>query len=153
MPVTRALTITFRNKTSEIVTPVDIHTIDGKRQVKTLGLWDTGATGSVITREIAEILNLKPIDRIKVKGVNSVVECNVYLLKLVLNNGDVTFDMEVTECEKITDNGVGMLIGMNVINLGDFAITNFNNETTFSFQIPPVETIDFVKKINYKKNK
>lgn len=36
-----------------------------------------------------------------------------------------------------------MLIGMNVIVLGDFAISTFNGKTSFSFRIPSKGLIDF----------
>ena len=38
-----------------------------------------------------------------------------------------------------------MLIGMDIINLGDFAITNKNGNTKFTFEIPSSRDIDFVK--------
>jgi len=41
--------------------------------------------------------------------------------------------------------GMDVLIGMDIITLGDFAITNENNKTTFSFRIPSLHTIDYVK--------
>ena len=37
------------------------------------------------------------------------------------------------------------LIGMDIITLGDFSVTNVDNATTFSFRYPSCETIDYVK--------
>ena len=37
-----------------------------------------------------------------------------------------------------------MLIGMDIINQGDFAVTNSNGKTKFSFRIPSQADIDFV---------
>lgn len=37
------------------------------------------------------------------------------------------------------------------VTKGDFAITNVDGKTTFSFQIPSTETIDFVK--NHSSNR
>jgi len=34
---------------------------------------------------------------------------------------------------------------MDIIRLGEFAITNNNNETKFSFGYPSIHNIDFVK--------
>jgi hypothetical protein len=42
-------------------------------------------------------------------------------------------------------NGCDMLIGMDVINLGDFAVTNYNGRTMFSFRMPSADRIDFVR--------
>ena len=36
-----------------------------------------------------------------------------------------------------------VLIGMDIISQGDFAVTNFNQRTVFSFRVPSLETIDF----------
>ena len=44
---------------------------------------------------------------------------------------------------RLTD--TDMLIGMDVISLCDFAITNVGKETKFSFQIPSTVDIDFSK--------
>ena len=41
--------------------------------------------------------------------------------------------------------GYDMLIGMDVMNLGDFAVTNKDGRTVFSFRIPSCRCIDFVK--------
>lgn len=43
--------------------------------------------------------------------------------------------------------GIDMLIGMDIITLGDFALTHKNNGTVFSFQIPSTHEYDFVKQI------
>lgn len=40
-------------------------------------------------------------------------------------------------------NGADMLIGMDIIGLGDFAITHKNMGTVFSFQIPSTHEYDF----------
>ena len=64
----------------------------------------------------------------------------------MLLNGIHVYNLKVTE-GKLPD-GVDMLIGMDIINLGDFAITHKNGGTVFSFQIPSTRHYDFVKKIN-----
>jgi len=43
--------------------------------------------------------------------------------------------------------GIDILIGMDIINQGDFALTHPQNETWFSFQSPYHEEIDFTKKV------
>ena len=42
-------------------------------------------------------------------------------------------------------NGIDFLIGMDIITLGDFSVTNLNGKTTFSFRYPSCETINYVK--------
>jgi len=42
-----------------------------------------------------------------------------------------------------------MILGMDIISLGDFALSNGNNKTLLSFAFPPFqEKIDFSKKQN-----
>lgn len=42
-------------------------------------------------------------------------------------------------------NGIDLLLGMDIITLGDFSITNVNNRTVFSFRFPSIKKIDYVK--------
>jgi hypothetical protein len=39
----------------------------------------------------------------------------------------------------------GVLIGMSIINKGDFSISNYDNKTTLSFRIPSVKETDYTK--------
>ena len=41
---------------------------------------------------------------------------------------------------------VDVLIGMDVIGAGDFAITNYRHKTTLTFRVPSKEALDFTKK-------
>ena len=117
----------------------------GEKQTKVhqyVGLWDTGATSSVISNNIVEFLNLEPISKARVHDASGEKESNVYAIHLLLpNNIGVSF-LPVTVGVL---NGFDILIGMDVISQGDFAITNVEGETTFSFRIPSIKTIDYVK--------
>ena len=46
--------------------------------------------------------------------------------------------------------GFDVLIGMDIITKGDFAITNPDGTTKFSFRIPSQADIDFVRESNYQ---
>ena len=39
--------------------------------------------------------------------------------------------------------GFDILIGMDIINRGDFAVTNRNGKTMFSYRYPSMAAIDF----------
>ena len=65
-------------------------------------------------------------------------------------NNLIVQNVRVTECQDTTGK-FGLIIGMDIITLGDFAVTNANGNTTVSFRIPSVEAIDFVKEFNEKK--
>jgi predicted aspartyl protease len=132
---------------SSIITPVEITNIFNKNTLSTKGIWDTGATNSVVTKSTAEILKLTPISRAKVRGVHGDREVNVYYVNITLNNKNITIDTRVTECDELSaDNSVGMLIGMNIITMGDFTVTNLG-QTVMSFRVPSLQRIDFVSGI------
>ncbi|MDR1804161.1 MAG: hypothetical protein LBQ94_11210 [Treponema sp.] len=106
-------------------------------------LWDTGAGSSLIRPEVALKLNLKPVSKTLISTPSDKdVPSNVYLINIYLLNGARIVYIRV--CEGIPNN-CDMLIGMDVINLGDFAVTNFNGHTMFSFRIPSMIEIDFCK--------
>ena len=144
-----ALTYTSPNGIElSIITPVLIKNVLTRQTVKTTAIWDTGATGSVVTKEVARLLDLKPVSKTMVNGVHGSMESNVYNVNITLNNDQITQDALVTECVNLSDdNSIGMLIGMNIITLGDFCITNHNGRTTMTFRVPSLEKVDYVSEI------
>lgn len=107
-------------------------------------LWDTGATGSVISKNLAERIGLVPSGKSQVTGVNGTYESNKYIIDIYLPNQVRVQDVLVTESSCIPHD---LLIGMDIIRLGDFALTHSNGATIFSFQYPSTHQIDFVKEI------
>lgn len=104
-------------------------------------LWDTGASGTVISKEVAKKLGLKPIGKSKVFRANGESIVNVYAINLFLPNQVAFQFVKVTEGIL---SGFDLLIGMDIITLGDFSITNVGGNTTFSFRVPSVVEIDYV---------
>jgi len=140
-----ALTHAGKGIVNRLVTPVEITNVFTDQILQTKGLWDTGATGSAITKSMASALGLSLLGRRKVRGVHGVSEVNVYYVKITLNNKNISLNTKVTECNELSaDNSVGILIGMNVITMGDFVITNYKGDTTMSFRVPSLQKIDFV---------
>lgn len=68
---------------------------------------------------------------------------NVYLVAIFLPNKVAFTSVRVTEAPLPT--GTDVLIGMDMISQGDFAVTNFGGKTVFSFRIPSMQTIDYVQ--------
>ena len=68
------------------------------------------------------------------------IPSNLYQIDLYLPNEIYLNDLKVTEGELT---GCDMLIGMDIITKGDFAISNYNGKTTFTFRTPSLETLDF----------
>ena len=106
-------------------------------------IWDTGATGTVITQRVADTCGLQPIGRTKVHTVGGEKESLVYLASVFLPNKIGISPITVTVGELGGDCDV--LIGMDIISRGDFAVTNKDGNTLFSFRMPSTERIDFEK--------
>jgi predicted aspartyl protease len=104
-------------------------------------IWDTGATGTVITKKVVDALGLKPVSKTKVRHANGESIVNVYYINLFLPN-QVAFKF-IPVTEGILGDDANVLIGMDVITKGDFAVTNYNGKTTFSFRVPSLAEIDF----------
>jgi len=108
-----------------------------------VGIWDTGATNSVISKRIIRDFMLEPIDIAIVHHAGGVSKCYVYLVSIVLPNKVRIPTLSVTE--GTFEDDFDLLIGMDIINKGDFAVTNQDNKTLFSFRYPSTEQIDFLK--------
>jgi predicted aspartyl protease len=104
-------------------------------------LWDTGATGSVITAATAKELKLTAVGSATVNHVDGQSKTSTYLVNLFLPNRVAFPGVLVSECK---DSDFGVIIGMDIITQGDFAITNLDSKTWLSFRIPSTQAIDYV---------
>ncbi len=105
-------------------------------------MWDTGATNCVITKNVALSLGLVPIGQTETLGVNGSAIVQVYIIEITLPNG-IKILRQVTE--GISSGTWDVLIGMDVITMGDFCVSNFNGVTTFSFRVPSEGKTDYVQ--------
>jgi hypothetical protein len=109
-------------------------------------IWDTGATSTVITHNVVTACGLKPIGMAITQTANGARNSEVYFVNIGLPNG-VGFPMvRVTKGD--IGPGADVLVGMDIIGTGDFAITNKDGHTVFSFRYPSIARIDFVEEPN-----
>lgn len=125
-------------------TPVDVSPLGESKWMTFTGLWDTGATESVITSDVAKALGLSPVATTVSRGVGGPMVTSVYLLSIKLP-GDIVFNLQVTEGEP--GGGWDVLVGMDIISHGDFCVSNFGGKTVFSFRIPSGGETDYVQMI------
>lgn len=150
-----AFTAKSTGRLREIVTDCGVSLPYSSEAMKTLkpaiyqtkALWDTGATGCVITQITAKELNLKPISIVKVSHAGGESLQNVYLVNIYLPNKVLIPAVRVTECQDTTGK-FGVIIGMDIITLGDFSVTNVDKKTSVSFRIPSIKTVDYVEEYN-----
>ena len=115
----------------------DIFGGSARKGTNIMALWDTGATGSAITPTLAKSMNLVPFKRTKVIGVNNISIVDVAKISIGLPNTVMVEEVNVMICN--LNQGFDMILGMDIILLGDFSISNANGKTLFSFAIPPFE--------------
>jgi hypothetical protein len=132
-----------------LITEVNVHIPNDLKSVaRVKAIWDTGASGSAITSNIVTMLGLMPTGGANVNTANGVVFQNTYTIDIGLPNGVLIGGIIATEVTALSS-GVDALIGMDVINLGDFSITNHNGLTCMSFRIPSSHEIDYVRNPTY----
>jgi hypothetical protein len=83
----------------------------------------------------------------QVAHAGGIGESKTYLVNLFLPNKVALAGVLVSECEDIVGD-FGVIIGMDVITSGDFAITNTDDKTWVSFRVPSMGRIDYVEEFN-----
>jgi len=104
------------------------------------GIWDTGATGSVVTEKVITECGLIPIGMTQVHHSQGKSLSYVYRVSFFLPSGLSLPLVHVTRGELT---GCDVLIGMDVIGTGDFAVSSDHGKTVFSFRHPSAGPIDF----------
>lgn len=102
--------------------------------------WDTGAVKSMISNKLVQSLGLQPIGMASNVNTHGIAFVNLYRVNLLLPN-----KMEIKLLEVLSDElpDADMLVGMDVINLCDFAISHPTGNTKMTLQIPSILDIDF----------
>ncbi len=128
----------------EAMPPAQLKTIKG---VNCQCLWDTGASSSCISKNLAEKLGLKQVGVAQSFTAAGLTLAKTYVVNIGLPNH---VQIPMVMVSEAVLNGFDVLIGMDIITLGDFSITNVDGRTIFSFRVPSTETIDYVKQDNQK---
>jgi predicted aspartyl protease len=107
-------------------------------------IWDTGASGTVITQNVIDALGLKPTGQ---TTINTASERNkisdTYEVDIFLSDSLVFQTITVTL--GVIIEGIDCLLGMDIIGTGDLSVTNYNGNTCMSFRHPSMHEIDFAK--------
>ena len=131
--------------TNRLITPVYFASaLQPSNIVEATAQWDTGATNTCISEDIAKKLGLIPTGKITIHTPSGFNTQNTYLANIILPNKVMINQIPVCD-SKIGVQKIDILIGMDIIILGDFAISNFNEKTYFSFRLPSKTHIDFYR--------
>lgn len=117
---------------------------------KYTAIWDTGATHSVITKKVVMECKLWPSGMTMVSHAGGKSPANTYFVNIYLPNRVEVCGVRVTE--GILIGNVNVLIGMDIISKGDFAVTNKDKITAFSFRMPSIQRIDFANYLYKEKS-
>jgi predicted aspartyl protease len=144
-----AFTVEYPDIVKAIMTKVSISSNvygaqDNRSSIEYSALWDTGANGSAISVDMAQKLALIPTSVDRVYHANGSSMANIYNIDIYLPNNIVFVSVPVIAVF-LAD--FDILIGMDIISRGDFAITASQGKTKFTFQIPSTHNTDYLKEL------
>lgn len=133
----------YQTKTLVLDTLLEVRAEKCKKEVK--ATWDTGASRTIISNRLAECLRLEKIADTKMTTASGETGTKKYYVDLILPNGCTVKNVVVMSGD-FGETDVDVLLGMDIITLGDFAISNLEGNTVFSFRMPPGDIIDFARR-------
>lgn len=106
----------------------------GSTSINVDGKWDTGASLSCISLSTVARLGLISTGRILINTANGNSTTDLYMIDLSICK-DISFNQLVACSGDIDGQGIGILIGMDVISRGDFLLENNSGQTKLYFRI------------------
>lgn len=115
------------------------------KEMNITAIWDTGSTHTNISKNVAIQLNLQDHTHELLHTAGGTEFRTTHFVDLILPNTLTIPNVKVYE-SSIGEMGLDMLIGMDIISLGDFAVTNHDGKTQYLFRYPSSdEPITFIK--------
>ena len=130
----------FKNVENRIIVETNLSFLKNAMKAKTL--IDTGATISCISKSVVKQLKLQPIGVDKVNTPSGTAILNKYLLDISFKRNMIFKNIFVLESE-IGNQGIDLLIGMDILNKNDMMISNYDNHTQFSLRYPASDNLEF----------
>lgn len=110
-------------------------------------VWSTGMVRSQLSRQLIEEMSLEPIIKEQQEQTQLFYKVDVYLPNKVR-----MAKVEMTEIDKpLPHPDVECIIGMDIISLGDCSLSHSGGKTFFSFRVPALGGVDYVKQDQSKK--
>ncbi|MFZ5975751.1 MAG: SEC-C metal-binding domain-containing protein [Bacillota bacterium] len=141
-----AFTVQHSTLVHQLITKVTVINPINNKSIEVNAIWDTGATSTCITNKVVNDLGLEQTGVCTISTASGISQAPRYGISLKLPNN---LHINPFQADMVTlHDNVEMLIGMNIITTGDFALTNHNNKTTLSFVFPSMGETDYVKILN-----
>ena len=107
--------------------------------------WDTGASRTLMSSRLIKQLSLNSIGDVVVTGISEQHIVRKYQVCFCTEN--LHFDNWTVLESDIK--GFDILIGMDIIGLGDFYYTTSKKQSSFGFRLPACGNFDFIDKQQY----
>jgi hypothetical protein len=145
---TLTLSIRWEQPILRVLTPVTARQAKRSglelKQLDARAMWDTGSMGTCVSTKLARHLGLVPLKAIRLASLHGDSLVNQCFMDIMLPDGIVVQNVKVMEIE--TPNDFDIIIGMNIIRLGDFSLCNDHGNTVMTFSLPASNTpLDSVK--------
>jgi len=129
-----SFSLTYPEDAIAVICDVDVSqsAVSGGGYVRCKALWDTGAASTVVSSRLVRALGLSAIDQSMATTVQGSYLASIYLLDVLLPNKMLVKSLRVSDGEF---DDCDILIGMDLIKLGDMKITN-GGAMKFTFRIP-----------------
>lgn len=132
---TNAFTTVFPVSSGRLITNIEI------KNYKFKALWDTGATKTCIPQLVVTQLGLIPIGEGLISSASQTDKTSKFIIDILLPS---SIRIEKIEVYGMINKDIEhLLIGMDIITLGDFLITNNNNQTVLNFGLPSLLETSF----------
>jgi len=137
--------LTYPEDASAVICDVDVaqSAVARGEYVRCKALWDTGAVATVVSSRLVRALGLSAIDQNMATTVQGSYLASIYLLDVLLPNKMLVKSLRVSDGEF---DDCDILIGMDLIRLGDMMITN-GSAMKFTFRIPSEGDKPFEKEV------
>lgn len=103
-----------------------------------VAMWDTAATRTHISERVVNLLKLQSIGNTDIHTHRNVEIVNKYDISLILPTNEFILNIVALEgtYEKIDNWDIDVIIGMDIIRIGDFHIDYTQEKSVFTFRHP-----------------
>ena len=138
----RAFSMSYDRLIYDLIAPVKILPLLSQpprsNTVATNALWDTGSQITCIKPGMSNKLSLRSYgadDHITLSGIGGSTTASITVINLFLTPNFVIESCPVYVID--FPGNADVLIGMDIISMGDFVVCNADGKTSFSFAVPP----------------
>lgn len=121
--------------------PDDPEAVRGAQYITVNALWDTGCSGVAISQRVIDTLGLVGNGVTDVHNAGETYQSQYYPIAVKLPNNTNVHFLRATLAKT---HGFDILIGMQIISKGDFAVTNYEGQMCMTFRIPSIKRENFV---------